>query len=873
MQNFHAKAATLILKSRMRVKPYLTKGRARPEVKRNKWVSPRAYATNAGSVFETNGLVQFQIDTEEIQDFREELQLWKTCGGLEHRPPPLIIEIFLDTSRLNKGQCLVIVDDNGKGWNVSEALSVFDSSSDSPAESQRRRSEVLLERWRIELKGSSMSGADDFGPILPTIYKKSIIFLRSLFSISLQSPAQRLANQSLCKLSPPVLELRCRVQTFETEYHNFDPIRHALDHQHSDVATDFVFGDLEIPVGRFYASVTWRNNCTFRIEDSESLLSSQLEMTDFDFEPSVNQRDARQRSYVPEVGSLPCQQGREQPDIIQPIASAGTFHGYVPTGTSPISTLRNFRSPASDSSPSPPEARSWRNTREESGALPITAPVSSGQPINRNSHERRGSIFKAGSLSGSSPLARGIECEPSASPQSVTKLAGAGGVTLARKPYTLTQGMPASLRGGPQATTEQGASSSPKPAGSCRFSSSFSGINQHRRSKTSMGGDGVSKAGHDDQGSSGKQSLCSLVAPPSSGLLAEPEGSSGSLQQDQDDISEFLKALDSKKTLHSFDVSKRGEGSTAGQKTTVQLTKFHLMRDSNTALTESMSSSIHLQRSSSSSSRQLTSVPGMIPASLSTASSPGKPLSPHTPHTPAIPSRLSENSIIDYTTTTAARNRPADIAIPETSSEGTNPIDILLSPRVPHGGRASSAAMRDRSLADDDGSDAAFGPGRRSMSVGDGDGDPPTLSALLSRNEAGTAAPISPAYRVRSGGVEMARNRSSSMEKDEKPPGGLLMGMSASPRRRYTGLGRGQTPPPGGSGSGSAQGSTQGSRSGIGLARPSVPLDAGEDELLLFDMSEIGQGRRSTEEGRGGGVTGSPRMSDRTASNKQSRPW
>ena len=858
----------------MKVKPYLTKGRVRPEVKRNKWVSPKTYAINTGSVAETNGLVQFQIDTEEIQDFREELQLWKTCGGLEHRPPPLIIEIFIDTSRLSKGQCLVVIDDNGKRWDVSEALSVFASSSDSPAEAQRRRSEVLLERWRIELKGSSMSDADDFGPILPTIYKKSIIFLRSLFSMSLQSPTQRLANQSLCKLAPPVLELRCRVQTFETEYHSFDPIRHALDHRRSDVATDFVFGDLEVPVGRFYASVTWRNNCTFYIEDSESLLSSQLEMKDFEFEPSVNQRDARQRSYVPEVGSLPCPQAREQPDIIQPIASAGTFHGYVPTGTSPISTLRNFKGPASDSSSSPPEARWRRNTREESGALPITAPASSGQPINRNPHERRGSIFKAGSLSGSSPLARGIEGEPSASSQSATKIAGGDGVTHTRKPSTLTQGMAASLRGGPQIAAEQAASSSPKPAGSCRFSSSFSGINQHRRSKPSMGSDGASKAGHDDQGSSGKQSLSSSVAQPGSGLLAEPGGSSGSLQQDQDDISEFLKALDSKKTLQSFDVSKRGrERSTAGQKTTVQLTKFHLMRDSNTALTESMSSSTHLQRSSSSSSRQLTSVPGMVPASLSTASSPGKPLSPHTPHTPAIPSRLSENSIIDYTTTTVARTRPADIAIPETSSEGTNPIDIPHSPRVPHGGRASSAAVRDRSLADGGSSDAAFAPGRRSMSVGDGSGDPPTLSTLLNRNEAETATTLSPAGRVRSGAVEIARHRSSSMEKDEKPPGGLLTGVSASPRRRYTGLGRGQTPPPGGSGSGSAQGSAQGSRYGIGLARSGAPLDAGEDELLLFDMSEIGQGRRSMEEGRGGGIAGSPRMGDRTTLNKQSRPW
>lgn len=771
----------------------------------------------------------------------------------------MVIEVFLDSSRLGKGQSLVVVDEHEKRWDVADALSTFNISADSHGGTRAQESEVLLERWRIELKGSSLSDAVDFGPILPTIYKKSIVFIRSLFTMTRQSPVHRLAHHSLGKVVPSALEVRCRILTSETDYQGFDPIRHPLYNGGGDVVQDTVFGDLELPVGRLYASVTWRNNCAFRVEDSESLLSSQLGMTDFDFEPSVNQRNSRGRAFVPEPGSLPHRTTRGEEGVIQPIASAGTFHGYVATGTSPISTLRNYKPPGSDSSLSPPESLSSRTTRDVPSSSPIKGPLTSGRQTIRQTHERRPSIFKAGSLSGSSPLARNPEGGDSpASPQSITRPSGATVFTHGRKPSSLTQGMPASLRGGPP--PDQAFSSSPKPGGSSRFSSSFSGIAQHRRARPSFGGN--SKLGDDEQGSSGKQSMSSSVAQPGSGLLPEAGASSGSLKQDQDDISEFLKALESKKTLQSFD-DRKGESSSTGRKMAVQLSKFQLMRETNTALTESMSSSMHLHRSSSSSSRQLMSVPGMAPASLSTASSPGKPLSPHTPHTPAIPSRLSENSIIDYNTTAHTRQRPADVAIPETTSERTNAIDIPLSPRIPRGGRPSSVAMRERSMLVEDDPDAAFVDGRRTMSAGNDDGEPPTLSALLSRNQSGTHTAFEATTQIRADAVGIARQRSISLEKDEKIPGSFLTGLSASPRRRYLGLGRGQTPPPGVSGS-------QSGRYSSSLTRPAATPDGADDEPLVFDISEIGQGRRSLEEGRGGTSGGSSRTG---GFSRQSRGW
>ena len=138
------------------------------------------------------------------------------------------------------------------------------------------------------------------------------------------------------------------------------------------------------------------------------------------------------------------------------------------------------------------------------------------------------------------------------------------------------------------------------------------------------------------------------------------------------------------------------------------------MRDSNAALSDSMSSSVMGHRSSSSSSRQLSSVPPMIAAtSFSTSSSPGKPISPHTPHTPFAPSRLSAAYNHDETT----RERlplieeppspsEADTSGSTTRGESTSnvpPIEIPNSPRrYLTGYRRSSSARRDNLAPDED---------------------------------------------------------------------------------------------------------------------------------------------------------------------------
>lgn len=739
-----------------------------------------------------------------------------------------------------------------------------------------------MERWKIELKDGPNEQTHDFGAILPTIYKKSIVFFRSLYATTKFVPAWRLAR-SLAKTNAP-MRVKCRVSNgADFQPGRYDSLTHPLYDSESPTTTTFSLGETETPAGRFSAEISYRNDCNFRIDASESLLSSRFMGTDEHFHPSIAVKgDQRRRgAKTIEVGSLPSnRQRREEPEPIQTYGSLSTFHGDAPPlGSSPISALRAARTMGSDanspagSTPSPRPAQ-------------ITRP--SPKPLQGIAIARRPSVsfqpFKAGSLSASpvpsTSLPQGGESLPPPSPQSLTRNSGFNTLPQARNRSSLTAGMPSSLRGVPvvpENAVASSSSSSPKPtAPISKYISSFG----HRRGKLSYGG--TSKV-DDDQGSSGKQSLSSSSAQPGSGILADGGGggSSGSLQTDDDNISDFLKLLDSKKSLPSFEPSRGGEAS--AKRTNAQLSRFQSMRESNNALTESMSSSMLLQRSSISSSRQLSSVPPMVAAtSISTCSSPGKPVSPHTPHTPAIPSRLSANSIAEYSQPQGRRDRSRptpetridDASGDDESTElGSNAIDIPTSPRTyyPHARRSSSVAQQHRAMAvDEDVSELPFGI-HRSISLGADDREPPSLSALLGPDQASVTVSgsqeqaMQSSARIVESAAALARHSPTSPEQEEGPqlPRGLLPGSMNTPYRPRIGHmgGRGLTPPQNSSyssllmdrGSGSGLSDRPGTRFSFGR-----PSDA-DDEPLLFDMSEIGRDhpRRSLEEGRGGSITGS----------------
>ncbi|KIW14711.1 hypothetical protein PV08_07495 [Exophiala spinifera] len=692
VQNFHTKAALIILHSRVELSPAYSQKTDSKRV--NRW---------------------FNLDVEETEDYKDHIKRWKTCDVEVNRPAPLVIEIFLTTEPLQQGQRLVIVDEDGKRWDVQNSLS---AAHDTPHSSQRRSTdtnEVLLERWTIELGDATGPIPLDLATLLPLVYKKSIVLFRSLYTYSNFLPAWKLARKVGKGRAHMALKLGYRLVD-GSRLRNLsrpDNLGLRLFDSNSEVVSLYDFGLTESPAGPFSVKVEYRQHCDFRIDDSEELLSSRFLGADDDlFRPSL----PADRSSRTEIGSLPNDRRQnllERPELGLAYGSLSTFHqAGIGTGTSPISALRNAQDFNASSPPTPEASRPMHNN---------TASQSSRNSLRAVAATRRSSFsvqpFKTPTLSasplGSSPLA--------SSPRTHVVRAPTLG-SLTEEGITTTSAAATGRRTGSlvsEHAVAYSASSSPKPAPT-RYSSSFS----HRRGRLSSGGTTVRT--DDDQNSSGRASAASS-AQPGSGLITEATpggGSSGSVVEDDgENISDFLKMLELQKDLLGSVSSSAAEANT--RRTAAALNRFHRLRDSNTALSESISSSMMLQRSSASSSRQLSGVPPMVgPTSVSTSSSPGKPISPHTPHTPFAPSRLSAAYSHDDTDpthlTVEEAPSPSDAATEETaqarSTANVPAIDIPNSPRPFLQGYQRSSSAQRRPLSSDE--DIADLYGMRSHSMG-----------------------------------------------------------------------------------------------------------------------------------------------------------
>ena len=837
-----------------------------------------------------NSVTQFNVELDETDEYRDDIRRWRTCDLKDDRPPPLVIEVFLSTKNLNANQSLAILDDEGKRWDVKDALASFDSAR-SGKKRTSSEDEVILERWTVQLGENGAAFPSDLTNILPLVYKKSIVLFRSLFTYSKFLPAWKFSRRMAKGRSNGQLRLQYRV-VGGTELGNLarsDNLSIPLCEGNELVVSDYAFGVTDSPAGPFSVHVTYRTNCEFRVDTSEALLSSRFLGTDEGFfQPLVPRAERLESARIPwnqEVGSLPSDRkvSMDQPDPSQAYGSLSTFHHVGPAaGPSPITALRNAQNLGPTSAASSPPARALpiqRSTQSSRSSLPAVE-VTTG-PGRRTSLSFQ--PFNTTSLSQSPATA------VSSSPRPSSVRAPVLGVSKERVP---NPGEPSSLWKktaplNPETATASSTSSSPKPVPYSRYSSSFS----HRRARLSSGG--TTKT-DEDQNSSGKGSATSSAAQPGSGLIAEAGGgSSDSVHEDDESISDFLKMLDMKKDLLTPTDSAAAEAST--RRTSAALMRFHRMRDSNAALSDSMSSSLLLHRSSSSSSRQLSSVPPMVPAtSVSTSSSPGKPISPHTPHTPAIPSRLSANSIIDYSHRESGDRRlhpfleehesPSEEAPSEDTvepvSSNVNAIDIPTSPRpFPPSYRRSSSVAQRRALPEDD--DIAELYGMRSASMGAEDRQGRNRSAIteqigLNDIQPDVARGQSSISNPQFDHQESAATRSSLKHRilTSTIPGlegagsgsasGSSLHQDYRSRPSRGGAGRGSIKPDGstssfGGGTGASGGRDHdGGSSSLLLerhvARPSFsrPEDKfDEDEPFLFAMSDLGASRRSLEEARG----------------------
>ena len=771
--------------------------------------------------------------------------------------------MYLDVRGLGHKQSLVVHDEDGKRWDVTSALNAADAASRSPTRGNKT-TQLVLERWKIHVGDKNTVHPSELNDPLPNVYKKAVVTFRSLFAHLRLMPAFKY-NKNAAKqvASHPALKLNYRIVNGDFKTPHIDTLSLALYPSREAVTETIEFKPTNSPVGPLCISVQHRASCDFSVDDSESLLSSQF----MGLDDGYLEQTTRGVGRVP--GSLPVHKmnAQETPDVGQAYGSLSTFHQVgPPTGTSPISALRAARDmPSSSPTESPPQK------------LPPNHRVALGSKSSLRSgdapqYQRRTSVsfqpFKAGSLS-SSPAPSSAYPPPSPGTSSGRPSSSLGRNATANPPNqprnrTSLTALPQNALRAPSLPNEapltSSASSSPKPAPISRYSSSFG----HRRSKFSSGGGSKTE---DDNLSSGKGSLASSVHRGSDTLNEGPGGSSGEVKTDDENISDFLKLLESKKDLKSLNRNDNASKNATMQKTTAQLSKYQRLRDSHVALSDSVSSSTMLHRSSSSSSRQLHSVPAMIAGtSVSTASSPGKPISPHTPHTPAIPSRLSANSIIDYGEPLVVRSRsrpgrtireqdPVNTQQQSENEDQTDAIDIPQ-PINPwsYDRRPNSVAQQIRNLPDDE--PDVFGVRSASLPAEEVDrardlhritSADLTSSGLFAQTEL-----LASANRDNQTGDNDSRDNlvrpsstSNISAKRGTYPSSLRGRGGFFSHSSSTSLSTGATS------------STERQSRYNFNSRAATNID--DDEPLLFQMSEIGAGgsRRSLEEARGGSSTGS----------------
>ncbi|KAF7191276.1 Autophagy-related protein [Pseudocercospora fuligena] len=588
IQHFHSKAALTICSSRANLPQVVNKHK---EIKQNRW---------------------FNVVLDDTDVLVDDLQPWRRTDLSEKRPPPLVIEVYVETSHLTQSQTLIIVDEFGKRWDVADALG---SSADSSPRTNRnggRLCEVVLERWTVELGDLANHASSELNDALPNVYKKGVVLFRSLYSFARLLPAWKF-HRTLTRQpgNHQALRLRFRIkQGHDLSYGQQDSLYSPLcraEHDSDATVERYRIPPLLCRSGPLSVSVEYRTNCEFNVADSEALLSSRFLGLDEGIPtmpagrslPGARSEQSRVQHSSLAVGAT------EQRARVGAYGSLGTFHASGKRA-SPVTELKQ-RVMDDD-----------KNDMDRTRAI-RDIPTGRSTPSSLVNNPP----FKAGSLASS----------PRPSPSPSTSLGRAESLssrlgTSSGKRVSLNTLPQQALRAPPipsETAIASSGSSSPKPAPVHRYSSSFA--NRNRRF-TSQG----SKTGESNV-SSGRASSSSKDR---SGQLNEgTPGSSGSAQTDEMDIASFISQVESAKDLPSF------HSRPVSRDNTINLAKYSGKISGQAQLDDAMSSSSLLQTSGTPPSRRLSNVPG-----LSTSSSPSRALA----HAPYVRSRLSTHSIAEEVT-------------------------------------------------------------------------------------------------------------------------------------------------------------------------------------------------------------------------------
>ncbi len=575
-----------------------------------------------------------------------DLQEWRRTDLYLDRPPPLVIEVYLDTSRMPPNQALLYVDESGRPREVASASSR--DGSPAPFRNGKRYREIVLERWTIELGDPAALSNKELSEQLPSVYKKGVVAFRSLYSFLRMLPAWKLYRQlgrQPGNSQPLRMKFRIR-QAHELSYHeDDDPLTTPLFASHTQTqASRYGFGggtqpaaraaretpgrhhqtlsDLFTPAGALRARVDYRPHCDFSVASSESVISAALLSSDnltthTGRSLPTGDRSEQHRSQYSST-AVPTTTRERPRGLLGAYGSLGTVHA-ADKHRSP-----NFE-PRQQSDPSTVDEEVMRRRdalRDEAGASPMPPGYFKNGPMNPNPspRQRESPLSKLGSLATSPRPTPSPRPSPHPiHPPSPQYASGSGSSSKRTSLNTLPQQQLRNPSLSNEVAVASPSSSSPKPA-PVRYSSSFANRPRRWTSQSSKAGESNASSGRGSSDSKEKLSHLNEGTP----------GSSGSGKTDDDDIASFISDLEKSKDI------KFASPPASSRSNVVNLGKYSAMRTDSSQLAEEMSSSSLIQ--STPPSRRLSNVPG-----LSISSSPGR-VQPHAPH---VRSRLSTHSIVE----------------------------------------------------------------------------------------------------------------------------------------------------------------------------------------------------------------------------------
>ena len=158
--------------------------------------------------------------------------------------PPLILEVTLSTNDLTPQQTLTLISSQTGTRHTVE----------SPSHRWLRGSEIVLERWCIDLATPPKPGAPD----LPVVYKKAVVLFRRVFTEARLLPVWRLKKRlGKVKLNN-ALKLKVRIANGESGSASRESARIGINvplvdgQTREKVFEEFSFGQIDTPAGYFF---------------------------------------------------------------------------------------------------------------------------------------------------------------------------------------------------------------------------------------------------------------------------------------------------------------------------------------------------------------------------------------------------------------------------------------------------------------------------------------------------------------------------------------------------------------------------------------------------------------------------------------------